>query len=109
MAQRFSKPFYNSKEWQTVREYVLKRDRYLCVQCGNPAEEVHHIERLTPSNITDINISLNDKNLISLCKECHFKEHESDKRYGNSIKNNKSDLKDEYMFNDQGYIVLINK
>ena len=39
MAQRFSKPFYNSKEWKIVRAYILRRDQYLCTQCGEPAEE----------------------------------------------------------------------
>ena len=79
MAREFAKAFYNSKEWQKCRDYVLRRDNYLCIRCGNPAEEVHHKKHLTPKNITDANISLNPDNLICLCRDCHFAEHKADK------------------------------
>lgn len=79
MARDFAKAFYNSKEWQKCRDYVLRRDNYLCVRCGNPAEEVHHKKHLTPKNITDVSISLNPDNLICLCRDCHFAEHKDDK------------------------------
>ena len=75
MAREFAKPFYDSKEWKAVRDYVLKRDSYLCVECGMPAEEVHHVIHLTPKNITDPSITMNPDNLRSLCRACHFKAH----------------------------------
>lgn len=78
MAREFSKSFYKSKEWLMTRETVLKRDNYLCVKCGRPAEEVHHIIHLTPKNINDVAITMNPDNLASLCRDCHFKTHEED-------------------------------
>ena len=46
-----------------------------------PAEEVHHIIKLTPANIDDPEISLNLDNLVSLCHDCHAKRHAKPKRY----------------------------
>lgn len=79
MAKEYARTFYKSKAWQEVRRYVLMRDNYLCTKCGELAEEVHHIIHLTHENITDTSISLNEKNLTCLCKDCHFKEHEEDR------------------------------
>ena len=99
MAKQFSKSFYNSKEWQAVRDGAMMRDKYLCVKCGAPAEEVHHIIHLTPENIWDPKISLNPDNLICLCKDCHFKEHYKDKGSGHLKKNNPLP---EIIFDDDG-------
>lgn len=106
MARDFAKKFYKSKEWQEVREYVLMRDNYLCVICGKPAQEVHHIVHLTPQNITDIKINLNPANLKSLCRECHFEMHRLDKLEG-SKKNikHKDDCDDDFEFDENGYLV----
>lgn len=54
----------------------MQRDHYLCVKCGGAGQEVHHKKYLTPNNINDPNITLNMDNLITLCRECHHKEHE---------------------------------
>ena len=103
MAREFSKAFYHSKEWQQVREYVLMRDSYLCRICGQPAEEVHHKIHLTPGNLYDPRVSLNPDNLISLCKDCHFKEHVADKING---KNQKvRNFTDYYEFDETGQLV----
>lgn len=75
MAREFSKSFYNSKEWEQVRNAVMMRDKYLCQKCGKPAVEVHHIEHLSPDNIDDPRVTLNMDNLVALCKDCHFEEH----------------------------------
>lgn len=85
----WAKWFYSSQQWQNCREYVKKRDSYLCQDCLAkglivPAEEVHHIIPLTPENIMDPSVTLNENNLISLCRECHKARHgQSDepKRY----------------------------
>ena len=105
MARTFAKAFYNSKEWRVVREYILMRDKYLCTNCGNPAEEVHHIIHLTPQNITDINISLNAENLTCLCKNCHFDIHRVDKINGIKETHNSFDCDTEYEFDENGYLV----
>lgn len=52
------------------------RDHYMCQICKvNPAEEVHHTIELTPRNITDPDIALNPDRLVSVCRDCHFREH----------------------------------
>lgn len=83
----FAKEFYGSPAWQSLREHIKKRDAYLCQDClakglHTPAEEVHHIKPITPANINNPEITLNEKNLVSLCRECHRARHGArDRRY----------------------------
>jgi 5-methylcytosine-specific restriction endonuclease McrA len=67
-----------SYEWKMKREYILKRDRYLCVACINNLEgtvrrlnnvdlSVHHIRPLK----TNWELRLCDENLITLCRNHH--------------------------------------
>lgn len=74
----FAKKFYMSKAWKKIRQYVFKRDMGLCVRCGRPGEIVHHKIYLTAENIDDPFISLNEKNLETLCRECHAIEHDGE-------------------------------
>ncbi|MEG1704784.1 MAG: HNH endonuclease [Niameybacter sp.] len=76
MSREFAKKFYRSKAWLKCREAVYKRDFGLCVRCGGAGEEVHHMEYITPDNINDPSVTLNPNNLITLCKDCHHREHE---------------------------------
>lgn len=94
MAKKWAKKFYKSKPWQYARQQALKRDCYTCADCGGRAEEVHHIVELTESNINDISISLNVKNLISLCHNCHTR------RTKGSI-----DCDQNYIFDSSGQLV----
>lgn len=55
--------------WWEIRKRVLERDSYKCVQCGNKAEEVHHLIPLSRGGTTAMS------NLVSLCKRCHDKQH----------------------------------
>lgn len=79
MAKPWAKSFYNSKAWKSTRKYILRRDHLQCQcyqilggdPCGEPAEEVHHIEELTPQNINDPRIALHESNLLSLSGKCH--------------------------------------
>lgn len=103
MAREFSKAFYNSKEWKMTRESVLKRDFYLCVKCGMPAEEVHHKIHLNPNNINDVSITMNPDNLISLCRDCHFEEHKGEHAKG--LKAKKAEEEYEYVFDENGYLI----
>ena len=100
MGREFSKKFYQSKEWRKVREYVLMRDNYLCCDCGHPATEVHHIIHLTPENIWDVNISLNDANLVSLCRECHFERHRGEHAKGREMNESYP-----YCFDENGLLI----
>ena len=100
MAREFSKSFYNSKEWEFTRNYILRRDKYLCTKCGNPAEEVHHIIHLTPQNIGDVNITMNPDNLTSLCKACHFDEHKGEHGRGRATQES-----NPYTFDENGMLI----
>lgn len=80
MAKEYAKRFYKSELWKSTRDYILKRDRYLCQRCKEqPATEVHHKVRLSPENINDPTISVNPENLVSLCGDCHKREHKEDR------------------------------
>lgn len=101
MAQEWAKAFYNSTAWKHTREAALKRDRYICRQpgCFRPATEVHHKKELTPENISDIKISLNLNNLISLCSECHKAITKAEHRKKGM------DILPDIVFDDNGYPV----
>lgn len=67
--------FYRSEAWQEARQQKIVAANGRCEKCGALGEEVHHIIHLIPDNVSDPEVSLNQKNLILLCKECHNKEH----------------------------------
>ena len=99
MAREFSKTFYKSKAWKETREYIYIRDKGLCQDClargiVNPGKEVHHKTFLTPDNINDTSITLGADNLILLCKECHYKRH-----------NSKDITREGLFFNESGELV----
>lgn len=87
--KKYAESFYKSQAWQNMRDYIYRRDKGLCQDCLKlgmitSAEEVHHIKPITPNNITDSSITLNEFNLIALCRECHRQRHSvrnSRKRY----------------------------
>lgn len=76
----YAERFYKSIQWVNCRNSYMKSVGGLCEDCYRkgkitPAEEVHHIKFITPQNINDPNITLNWKNLVALCRECHKKRH----------------------------------
>ena len=113
MARDFSKAFYKSADWARVRAYVLMRDHYKCTRCGQSgALEVHHIIHLTPDNINDAAVTLNDRNLTTLCRDCHFKEHAADKLNGTKQFNASKasgDCDAGFSFDENGYLVSVEK
>lgn len=69
-----------SYDWKAMREYIMRRDRYLCVACfnnlpgtvrrlNNEELSVHHIRPLK----TNFELRLDEKNLITLCRFHHEK------------------------------------
>lgn len=84
MAQPWAKSFYDSAVWQKQRTYILKRDHHTCTEpgCHNVATEVHHIVELNEQNVRDNRIALDERNLRSLCHDCHARitrdEHKQD-------------------------------
>ncbi len=101
MAREFAKKFYRSTLWRSTREFILKRDNYLCQECGEPAQEVHHKIWLTASNINNPEITLNPNNLISLCRNCHFKIHELSRQEAKE----KIEIGEEYIFDKNGFLI----
>ena len=72
----YAKQFYNSDAWHRCRRaYIQKRmliDGGLCEQCKvNQGYIVHHKIYITESNINNPNITLNEQNLMYVCKKCH--------------------------------------
>ena len=75
--------FYKSAEWKACRSAYIA-DHPLCERCQQkglivPAEIVHHKIHLTPENYRNPQIALSFDNLESVCRDCHNKEHFSDK------------------------------
>jgi 5-methylcytosine-specific restriction endonuclease McrA len=72
---------YKDKRWQRVRQYVIARDKGLCVECKKngvlkPFKVIHHIIWLTDKNKYNWDIAFNPDNLECLCNECHERIHE---------------------------------
>ena len=77
MAKDFAKDFYQSVRWQKTRDYIMSKYHYVCQKCKErPAEIVHHIVWLNPTNINDPEITLGENNLMPVCRECHSIIHE---------------------------------
>jgi hypothetical protein len=69
MARPSLNVLYRSKEWKMTRQYKMSEVGYRCEKYGGIAEEVHHKIRVTESNVHELNITLNQDNLIALCKD----------------------------------------
>ncbi len=70
MINKKYKQYLKSKEWDKKRKSTLKRDNYTCQKCGSKSKklEVHH------STYDRIYKEI-PKDLISLCVDCHKREH----------------------------------
>jgi 5-methylcytosine-specific restriction endonuclease McrA len=70
--------FYNSPEWERIRQAVIARDHALCQDCLKEHriklyDTVHHIEPIK----TNWNKRLNIDNLVCLCESCHQERHKA--------------------------------
>ena len=104
MARSTLKRFYDSTAWKRQRMHILQRDNFTCTEkgCYATATEVHHIIELNEQNINDINITLNENNLRSLCHDCHTritKQMKSGNKYQNVLK--------EIIFDPDGFPIEI--
>lgn len=75
MAKAYAKAFYDSQAWRKTRKLKLMQENYICERCGKVANIVHHKEYINPTNINNVDITLNMDNLEALCEDCHQKEH----------------------------------
>lgn len=83
MSKEFSRAFYASSAWKNTRKAYASSVGNLCERCFRsgrytPGVIVHHIEHLTPENITNPDVTLNWSNLELLCRDCHKEIHESE-------------------------------
>lgn len=80
LEESWKKTFYNSNAWKKVRANVLERDFNMCQFCGilivENSPHAHHLIELDSKNYTDPNISLNEKMVVTLCRNCHDKIHD---------------------------------
>ena len=68
--------WYDSARWHKLRQKILRRDKYMCVECKRfgrikEASEVHHIKHLEDFP----ELAYDENNLVSLCRACHRKAH----------------------------------
>lgn len=58
--------------WQKMRLKILDRDNFQCQHCGNKSKElhVHHLQYLKFKDPWQYENEM----LMTLCKDCHFKE-----------------------------------
>jgi hypothetical protein len=58
--------YYYGKDWRTIRNQVLERDDFRCVECGlKDRLEIHHRDKWLKSKNNGNN------NLVTLCRSCH--------------------------------------
>ena len=79
MKEKIGKYIFRTKRWAVVRLQVLKRDGFMCQQCGsvrrlevdhkNPIPKEWHTVRFDP---------FQTRNLQVLCCECHSRKTRSD-------------------------------
>lgn len=75
MGKKHIHRFYRSDAWKVARQVKIAFAAGLCESCSAIGEEVHHKIILTPENVTDVNITIIQNNLMLLCKDCHNKIH----------------------------------
>ncbi|MCT2535701.1 HNH endonuclease [Aquibacillus koreensis] len=92
----YAKQFYKSKAWRQCRDAYFICQHGLCERCGDPGLIVHHKEYITPSNINDLDITLNHDNLDLLCQTCLNQEHHGAKQ---------SVVRDDVMFDERGNLI----
>lgn len=74
--RRIMKFDYESRKWKSKQRAIMRRDGYMCQACKRygrkrEARVVHHIKHVD----TFPELAYTDSNLISLCIECHNREH----------------------------------
>jgi 5-methylcytosine-specific restriction endonuclease McrA len=61
--------YLETDQWKARRDERLKIDGHKCVDCGKPAQCVHHLHYQTWRH-EDVAFDL-----VSLCNDCHYERH----------------------------------
>lgn len=56
-------------KWNRVKKAAADRDGNVCILCGRPATDVHHVTFRSQGGEDDIN------NVVCLCRACHEAAH----------------------------------
>lgn len=88
MAQSWAMALYQSRQWRELRQALILQRGLHCEECGrlvtHPSGLIgDHIQELTPENVNDPAIALNQDNVRLICEDCHNKKH---KRFGYNSK-----------------------
>ena len=83
MSKEFARAFYDSIAWKRTRKAYAASVGGLCERCLRagryvPGVIVHHINPLTPANITDETVALAWGNLELVCRDCHAEIHDAE-------------------------------
>ena len=78
--QAWAEKFYKGGAWLACRDSFIKHrmqiDGGLCQRCRERLGYiVHHRIELTPTNINDPDVALNQQLLEYVCLKCHNREH----------------------------------
>ena len=81
--------YLETPEWRAQRNRVLTRDSHTCQICGKSDGEmnVHHICYIHPLS------EMNDRDLITLCRDCHQKVHAVQERMNGYAEDEMKQLK----------------
>ena len=72
---------YSNTTWRKLRDTFMK-EHPICERCLakgkiTPATDVHHMKSPFRNGEVNYSLLLDDKNLMSLCRECHGQIHAS--------------------------------
>lgn len=81
--------FYALACWKKLAEQVKRLDNYECQHCKaaghySPGEIVHHVKHLVDAPELSLSIwdpATGERQLVTLCRECHRREHPEQLRY----------------------------
>lgn len=94
MARDFAVSFYHSRAWKHARAAYLRKPvdtpwgvvpPGMCERCyarGElvPAVVVHHVTHISPQNVGDPSVTLDESNFQRLCVDCHAAVHSGNER-----------------------------
>lgn len=90
MAEEWAIGLYKSQAWRNLRKVLIMERGQRCEHCGkviaDPSKIVaDHIQELTPENVANASIALNQENVQLLCYDCHRQKHHRFGRFDQKV------------------------